>query len=248
VEGRSEVGAGMNIAWVSARDYERMEGGAEQADKNMMGYCPSDLKIFTPGFDPHELLTYDKVIVSTLRGLTAQELGVLALMRPAVWVHDMEHSGHWLYNKARPFIALTPTHLEREKRVADLQQYVVNPGIFDTAGLEPGEKKADMALFAHRNIWHKGLDRAQVWAKENNKSLYVLQDVYRSEIIDAMKLSKYFVLLSHIFDPGPWSVMEAQLCGCELVIDNVGHFTEPPDELRARINNAAQVFWEDVLS
>lgn len=239
----------MNIAWISARDYDRMEGGAEIADLNMMKQCPESITVIQPGFDARELLeSYDRVVISTLRGLSAQELGILALTKPAVWAHDMEFEGHWIYTKARPFIALTPDHLEREKAAVDLTQYVVNPGTFDTTGLEPAKEKADFAVFAARNIWHKGLDRAKAWANEKGVSLYELQDVPRDQIIDAMKLGRYFVLLSHIFDPGPWTVIEAQLCGCEMILDNVGHFREPREELKARINNSGQFFWEDVLS
>lgn len=239
----------MKIAWISARDYDRMEGGAEQADKNMMKLCPEELTLLGSGFDQHRLLTeFDKVVVSTLRGLSAQEIGVIALTKPAIWVHDMEYHGHWLYSKARPFIALTPPHLAKEREAVDIEHATLNPGQFDTDGLKDYNGKANFALFAHRNIWHKGLDRAQLWCADNEVPLHVLQDVYRGKVIEAMKLAKYFILLSHIFDPGPWSVMEAQLCGCELIIDNVGFYDEPSDELRARINNAGQMFWEDVLS
>jgi hypothetical protein len=63
-----------------------------------------------------------------------------------------------------------------------------------------------------------------------------------------MSRAKYFILLSDVFDPGPRAVMEAQLSGCELILDNVGYFDMGKAELRQEIDTAADRFWEVVLS
>jgi glycosyltransferase involved in cell wall biosynthesis len=72
--------------------------------------------------------------------------------------------------------------------------------------------------------------------------LEILMDRPREEVIAAMRRTMYFVLLSKIQDPGPFAVMEAQLCGCYLVLDNVGSWPDA-DELREVLNNADKDFW-----
>jgi hypothetical protein len=108
--------------------------------------------------------------------------------------------------------------------------------------------KQKYALWAHRPEPHKGLDRAVEWAEQNHVDLEVVVGRPQEYVRHMMQLASHFVLLSHIFDPGPRSVMEAQLCGCELVVDNVGYWDEPPEQLRERIDKADQAFWSLVLS
>ena len=231
------------IAWVSGRDY-RFNGGAERADLAMIRLAPGEVDILAPG-SVNDLGRYDKVVVSTLRNLNRVELVGVARERAAYWVHDMEFTGHWLYNTADPFIALTPQHLRREKVTS--YRTLVNPGHFDTTGMEPSTEKGDWALWAHRPVREKGLDRAQSWAAARGVDLIVKSGAPHEEVIWAMKSARYFVVLSREFDPGPGSVIEAQLCGCDLVVDNVGYFDEPRDVLKERIDRAAEEFWHEVL-
>ena len=235
-----------DVAWVSSRNYEAMIGGAERADLAMIEKAPVEVDMIRPGFDPIEVGRYDKVVVSTLRHFLPEERIALARLRPAVWAHDVEFMGHWLYNTADPLIALTPEHLRREVSHVSPIRTAMNPGHFNTTGMEPGAKE-DFALWAHRPIAHKGLDRAQEWSKATGIDLLLMFGAPHDEVIEMMKRSRWFVLMSHVFDPGPWAVIEAQLCGCELVVDNVGYYAEPREALKERIDGAAEAFWAEVL-
>lgn len=243
----------MKVGWASARQYDPPQGGAELADLSMIARAPEgvEIEMITPGFNAHKVMAeYERIVVSSLRGFSGPELGVLALKHSAVWVHDMEFTGHWLYSKAKPLICLTPTHRQTEQNMATLKNsnIVVNPGWFDTSNIGPGDK-VDYALWAHRDIWHKGLDRAKEWAQTQGVELVIMTHAPHEGVLGAMAHAKWFVLLSNIFDPGPRSVMEAYISECELVVDNVGVFDSvSPDQLRQIINTADKEFWTEVLS
>lgn len=237
----------MKIAWLAPeRDFQN-PGGAEQADADMLSVRPEGVEVdMMLAWPETDLSEYDRVVVSSLRGLTAQQVGQLAFLSPVIWAHDMEFAGHWLYAKANPLITLTPTHREFEMSAnSRLKNVKVNPGYMDLSQIPlPSVTRAN-ALWAHRLVDHKGLDRAQQWSAEKHIPLDVMVGQPRHNVLAAMGSHQYFVLLSKIFDPGPRAVMEAQLMGCELVLDNVGYF-EDPLQLREEIATAGEAFWEVV--
>ena len=235
----------MRIAWVTHRPFNDF-GGAERADKQMLERRPEDVQVtvIRPGGVDEDLADFDRIVVAGMYGYSTGELHILARLKPIVWAHDMFFTGHWLYDEASHFIALNQIHLEweKEKSLFKRTELHLNPGWMDTTDLEPGDQIVDSALWAHRAIDHKGADLAMEWAQDKGIRLTMLSDSPREVVIETMKQSRYFILLSKIRDPGPFSVMEAQLCGCELVLDNVGYW---PDgyELRERLNTADKDFW-----
>jgi glycosyltransferase involved in cell wall biosynthesis len=236
----------MKIAWVTHRPFDDF-GGAERADRQMLERRPDgvDVMLIRPGGVDEDLSEYDRIVVAGMYGFSTGELHILARLKPIVWAHDMQHTGHWLYDEAEHFIALNQMHLdwEKEKNLFKRTQLHLNPGWMDTTELHDDHPQLPgTALWAHRNIDHKGLDLAMAWADDKGVELTILSDSPREVVIASMKAHQYFVLLSKIRDPGPFSVMEAQLCGCELVLDNVGYW---PDvhELRERLNTADKDFW-----
>lgn len=198
---------------------------------------------------------FQLIIVTGFNGLDAEANRRLAFHpNVVVWAHDMESTGHGLYQAARKLILLTPTHLNWEFEANPglrNQQISLNPGKFDTSLAYP-EKKENFALWAHRGEAHKGLDLAQQWANEAGVPLEVHTNTPWKQHMERKRKAKYFVLLSHIRDPGPLAVMEAQLCDCSLIInDKVGIFpvTALSRELfRENVDRADEIFWEDVLS
>lgn len=243
----------MKIAWVTHRLlFQGFIGGAEMADETMIRRRPEgvDVTLIAPGGVAHDLSTFDRVVVSGLGGFTQGELDIVAGCAPTVWVHDSETTGHPLHRKAGNLICLTPQHLEREreKLLTPDERCWINPGWMDTSLLYPVSKNP-IALWAHRNVPHKGLDRARQWAEENNIELKVLTDAPQEQVWEEMRSAAYFILLSYIFDAGPRSIIEAQLCGCSIIAENVGgFFDEDEHQLRERINRADKDFWEVVLS
>lgn len=235
----------MKVAWVTHRPFDDF-GGAERADRMMLERRPDgvDVTLIRPGGVDEDLADYDRVVVAGVHGFSSGELHILARLKPIVWAHDMQYTGHWLYDEADVFIALNEMHLNWEKEKSKLLRVhtTVNPGWMDTTNLVPSVKEPNTALWAHRNIAHKGLTAAMSWADSKGVQLEIMTNRPHGEVIEKMKDSQYFVLLSEIQDPGPFAVMEAQLCGCELVTHNVGYWLDV-DELRTTLDNADKHFW-----
>lgn len=242
----------MNVAWVTHRDIFNRAGGAEAADDDMIQKRPPGVNVCVvwPGGVSYDLEEFDRIVVAGVYGLSEHEVQILSKLDPIVWAHDTQFAGFWLYGEAKTFIALTPGHLDYEidahvrlKR----EKSVVNPGWFDTSHMLPVATKMKYALWAHRPEWHKGLHKAHKWADQMNVPLKVMIDKPHEDVLTAMKQAVYFVLLSDVYDAGPRAVMEAQLCECELVLENVGWFDEDPDTLRERIEQSYHEFWKVVL-
>lgn len=241
----------MKIAWVTHRDYDA-QGGAESADSQMMARRPEgvDIMLVRPGGVSDDLKKFDRVVISGLLNLSSREQNVLADLAPAIWVHDMATTGHWLYEKARPLICLTPLHYEWECETTPALERVpvlLNPGWMDTSAVYGDQIKIEQALWAHVPYEHKGLDLATHWANKMKIPLTTMSYRSHKEVIRAMETHRYFVLLSKIKDPGPRSIIEAQLANCVLVTnENVGVWEEDRDDLLERINRADKEFWEAV--
>lgn len=255
----------MKVVWASDRSWNGT-GGAERADRSMLSRRPEDcdVTIVVPGFSEDEkgmedLLTADRVIVSGILRFPRHEVAMLAAKQPVVWAHDVDTVGHPIHDLASDLILLTPLHQAFE--MAGLYQHPawsrpnihLCPGWFDTTAWDspvfemPAEERGATALFAHRASWSKNLAGATAWAEKNDVKLRVMMGRAHEDVLAAMAESRYFVLLSHIVDPGPWSVMEAQLSGCELIVNElVGFYDFPRDVLRYNIDRQDQVFWSIV--
>jgi hypothetical protein len=229
------------------------EGGADLADKLMISKAPPDVEIaaYRPGLLPYNLQA-DKVVVAGLENTGPEDAAVLARHNPVCWLHHDQGYATlpkgMVYNKASTVIVLSPLHYETEKDRWTPKAWDTNCGWFDTSLCYEAAKTKD-ALWAHRNIWHKGLTEAAEWAAASGAELTVMTGHPREEVLDAMSTHKRFVLISLIIDPGPLAVMEAQLSGCEIVAnDLVGWYDEPADALRERIEGNADRFWNRVLN
>ena len=240
------------LAWITHRDVVGGEGGAEASDRDMLNARPVDLDVtlIGPGGVTEDLKEFDHIVATGLYSFSARELNELAKMNFSLWVHDMQMTGHWIYEAARTLVLLTPQHKEWEMSKNPLIREVkvhLNPGYFDTQAFIDMQVKNEVALWAHRPEWHKGLDLAEEWAREKGIPLNVMTGRPRHEVLAEMMRSRYFILLSHIQDPGPRTVMEAQLSGCEIVAnENVGSW--PESSLRKIIETAPARFWERVLN
>jgi hypothetical protein len=225
----------------------------------MVSRRPDGIEItaISPGGVAEDIEEFDHIIVSGLWGYSPRELNMLQDFgdKTTFWVHDSQFAGHWFYTAPKNLIFVSPTHIQNDlKRIPNFpdKRVHVNPGWMDVNEIFHGVTRPMIrkhALWAHRPAGHKGLDLAVDWAKENNVLLNVVVGRPRSEVIQQMWYHRYFVLLSHIFDSGPRAVIEAQLTGAELIInDNVGWYDEPVDELAERVSRADKDFWEVVLS
>lgn len=251
----------MKVAWLTHREWNPEVGGAEAVDISAATDRPKgiDLTVFWPGGVDETLLDFDRIVVSGFYGFSARELNFVQDVghKTTLWLHDVQMTGHWLYTVVNTLIFSSPQHQEFEldnQPSLEPKRALINPGYMDVEEINEGVSDLQYgqrhdALWAHRPVVHKGLDLAVEWAKENDVVLDVLVGRPRQQVWRAMAQHQYFVLLSHIFDAGPRAVIEAQLLGCELVLnDNVGWFDESIPELRDRLSRANDELWEAVLS
>jgi glycosyltransferase involved in cell wall biosynthesis len=248
------------VGWICHHHLgDQVIGGAEQADTWMIERRPknTEVTIIKPGGITKAIRHYDAIVVTRSEFLNERDIEILLKYSyPVVWAHGFQqlqapHAKN-LFEGCRAFIALTPPHLYEELKWLNLPlgSGYYNPGWMDVDVFPPLHMQGseNLAVWAARPEPHKGLDRAKKWVGENQVPMVVHTNSPRNEVIKDMTKAKYFVLLSHIFDAGPLSVIEAQLCGCELVLDNVGYYAGWSQErLREFISTRDKAFWEVVL-
>lgn len=219
-------------------------------DAEMISRAPEGVTVERFQEVPDSVRDFDAVVLTGACRLPGGQLASLAGVRYTFWPHDCEETIPDTYALAERVIFSSGLH--RAWATATIGPYFrgtelipwMDTGFVDQLGYRPCYD----TLWAHRNVWHKGLDLAQSWADGNDARLTVVTDRPRDEVLRAMADHRRFILLSHIPDTCPRSVTEAQLLYCDIVVnDNVGYWDLPPDELRTKINSSDKAFWELVL-
>ena len=100
------------------------------------------------------------------------------------------------------------------------------------------------------NSWIKGTDAAVQWCKDNDKDYEILQGLDHQQVLEKMAVAEGFVYLPMGGDTCPRMVIEAQLLGCKLEVnDNVQHMTEVPfcddniSDIESYLYANREVFW-----
>ena len=120
------------------------------------------------------------------------------------------------------------------------------------AKYENTERKGWLVLGS--TSWIKGTQAAVQWCKDNNKEFKVLQGLNHAEVLEEMAQAEGFVYLPLGGDTCPRMVIEAQLLGCELHLnENVQHQTEIPfcenniEDIEIYLYGSREVFWNWTL-
>ena len=119
------------------------------------------------------------------------------------------------------------------------------------------EKNAEVTrkgwLVLGSSSWIKGTAAAIQWCKDNGKDHEVLQGLSHKEVLEKMATAEGFVYLPLGGDTCPRMVIEAQLLGCKLEInDNVQHMSEIPfsensvADIEMYLYASRDVFWNMV--
>lgn len=103
--------------------------------------------------------------------------------------------------------------------------------------------------------WIKGTSAAIQWCEDNNKEYELLQGLSHNEVLEKMSTAEGFVYLPLGGDTCPRMVIEAQLLGCKLEINNnVQHASEIPFcendilEIETYLYSNRDIFWNTVKS
>jgi hypothetical protein len=245
----------VKVAWLTHRAWDAAAGGAEACDVAMVQRKPKgvEVTVIWPGGVDERLLDFDRVVVSGFYGYRGREFNIMQDVghKTTLWNHDVQMEGHWFPSVVKNWVFCSPGHRDYElsKQDSKPKNVFLNPGWMDLTklALHQPDIRRD-ALWAHRPVEHKGLDLAANWSRSKMIPLDVMVGQPRDAVLRAMTTHKYFVLLSHIFDAAPLAVMEAQILGCELVVnENVGRYDDRDDLIR-RIDESDKDFWEVALA
>jgi len=243
----------MRVAWLAHHDLQNPEGGAEMTDIEMIEKAPEgvEVDVLHPAKVDESLLEYDRVVVSRLEMMPPHLAPLIAQTEPLFFSHGdvlpRTDATRHVVQRSKPFVAQSPLSLRSIEKWAGPINGIAEVPYMSLDGVREDEK-ANFALWAARSVWHKGLDLAREWADRKGVRLMVMTGRPRSEVLDAMAEARWFVLLSKILDGGPRAVREAQLSGCELVVnENVGYWDIEPEELRRRTLDAPRRFWMELI-
>jgi hypothetical protein len=213
----------MRVAWVSHQWPDAdgtFVGGAEFIQHEMRLRAPDDVEVVNCGpYDVDRALGCDRIVVAGFERLTADgvsrldgRVDVMWLMSPPLpQVHPLMLSCRNL---------LWASHEMRHHFGWDRGEEL--SGSWDGTVVPEGRVKADVAVWAARDVWHKGRDNAREWAKDRGVELLEFSGRPRAEVLDAMAGARWFVHLpNYPFDPCPTTVIEAELAGCEIVVNDL---------------------------
>jgi hypothetical protein len=230
----------------------RFAGGAEMSDYEYKKCAPKDWEIITVTPDDFQNpADFDSVIVTGTDAFEDWQLFALSDYEPFVFVHHLQTQRPLvkeLIDNSRMFVTHTPAHMLREltwtnpKRTAQVLSH------FDTSEISADKVKVNKAVWAARNHPLKGLNQARMWAAANDIELEAYSDVPRSEVLEAMEKSEWFVHLPIAFESECRAVMEAVLAGCKVHANPLVGITSvedwhEPEVLKKMIDKAGDTFW-----
>lgn len=203
----------------------RYAGGAEFLQDKMRSRAPDGIEfvLIDPRTDPElsALQTVDRTIIGGLELLSHRQVEVLIPLKPLIWVMSIQYPAYLpLLAAASPLVWASEQMRSWYPWAPDGQ---VCQGWFDTTAIPRSDLRNGRALWAARDHPQKGLMQARVWAADRGIPLDVLTNAPRQTVLNAMADASYFVLLAADHDPGPIAVAEAEIAGCQVIVNsNVG--------------------------
>lgn len=225
----------------------RHAGGAEMTSEEMRDQRPEDvdLLLLDSRQDLGPARHADVVVVAATELIPVEAYPFLAGLRPLLWLRSPQAP------VARDLVesagrVLWASHEMARSHGWRLDDYEVCSAPLDPTEVPRGVPKEPWALWAARDIWHKGRDAAREWAEGAGVELRELTDVPRPTVLEAMGRARWFVHLPVGFvDPCPRTVIEAEIAGCELVLnERVGRVpVRGADAVAEYVAGSAGRFW-----
>lgn len=220
------------------------EGGAEFIQHEMRLRAPDGVEIVACGpQDVDRAAGCDRVVVAAFERMGVEQVAGLSGRVDVLWLMSplLPHAGPLLKGARRIVWAS-----DGMRRHFGWDRGEVLSGSWDTSVVPAPAPKEDVAVWAARDVAHKGRDNARRWASEQGVPLLEFSGAPRGEVLDAMARARWFVHLPHSpFDPCPTTVIEAELAGCEIVVNGlVGRVpVSGRNEIAAHIEGNGERFW-----
>jgi hypothetical protein len=230
----------------------RYAGGAEFLQDMMRTRAPEGVE--TVAFHSRESLDgvedCDRVVVGATELLSDESVARLAALNPLVWLMSPQSAPAFpLIAAARPVVWASELlrHLSGIRFAEGGRPFgEICPGWWDTTVVPRGVPKEPFALWAGRDVWHKGEGESRRWAEERGIPFVAMKNRPRAEVLEAMSRAEWFVTMAQgIVDPCPTTVIEAEIAGCKIAVsDLVGRTpVRGAEENAAYIEGCAERFW-----
>ena len=250
----------MRVAWIShqfARADDapkrlgllpgRFAGGAEMSTEEMISQAPEGVEVVRFGLpgDVPDLSGFDRVVVGATERVTTELADRLLPLRPVYWVRSTQPP--WLgkyFDAAR--LLVWPSHGCAAWHPWSQTPYEVCPAPMDVSAIPRDVPKEDFALWAGRDIAHKGREVARKYCAERGWRLVEVTDAPRSTVLQHMGRARWFVHLPQgVFDPCPRTLIEAEIAGCEIVTNDLAGRVpvQGADAVAEFVTGAAGRFW-----
>jgi len=224
----------------------RYAGGAEMSTEEMITQAPDDFQVehFHPAAPLPDLSGYDRIVVGATERLSDSQMRYLASFRPVVWVRSLQsENASELLHAASMLVMPSPQMGDWHPWIR--REFRVCPAPLDTNLIPRDVRKEDFALWAARDHPHKGEWNALAWGLESGHRVVALKNVPRDTVLEHMGRARWFIHLPNGPDPCPRTVIEAEIAGCELVLNkNVGRVpVSGADNVAGFVSTAAERFW-----
>jgi hypothetical protein len=165
-----------------------------------------------------QLVGCDRVVVAATERLPDDRVGWLAGRSPVCWLMSPQHPrvGGLL---ERSMVLWASVVLREATGFGPVGE--VCPGWWDTSVVPQGLPKRPICLWAGRPEPWKGRAAAEAYAAERGVRFVGLSDVPRATVLEHMGWCRWFVHLPSIVDPCPTTVIEAEIAGCEIVVNSL---------------------------
>jgi len=226
----------------------RWIGGAEMVQELMRSKAPADVElVLVDSRGPiDEALDCDRIIVAGVELIAPLRQKRLVDAGAKVWLMSPPCPAyHYLLNNSE--VAWASDGL---RTYGGYTGGIVCPGWWDTSVVPEAVERDIDVLWAHRDHPLKGEAAVRQWCEDNGRQLTVVKNRPRSEVLEAMSRARTFVHLPYVFDPCPTAVIEAEIAGCEIVVNNLVGRT-PVRGREANIDyieGCADLFWRWLCS
>ena len=238
----------MKVLWIADFLLKDNKGGAQQTNSVMIKAGRKrghSIRVVSGGSLPDSKGSYDVIVINNVTKYTKEQIGgLVATGRVIRYEHD-----HWvaenypeLYKEVKHTIFLSPFHKESiEKQIGyKIKNSSLVPSPIDTKRFTLGKEKEDNTVIYTGNICkEKGIEGLIEYALENKHlKFYVIgwgamvEDVKKIDNIQYLegmeqeKLVEYYQKCEYFYHRPTWkepfgrTVVEAYLCGCNLLLNN----------------------------
>ena len=221
-------------------------GGAEMSTEELLAQAPDDfdVTVFRPESGMPDAEQFDRVIVGATERLSDDDMAYLASWQPVVWVRSPQtRKAARLLSQASVLVMPSPEMVVWHEWVN--REILVCPAPMDTSVIAGGVEKEQFALWAGGDHPLKGKWDAVAWAMDSDLKIVTLTNQPREVVLEHMGRASVFVHLPHNHDPCPRTVIEAEIAGCDIVVnENVGRVpVRGADAVAEYVEGAAERFW-----